>query len=98
MLILSEHSIITMASDERGPAAPALSPRNGHYIDPSGRYTMNFSNHGIFHPSYSNPNAIFDHEMNINDGDATNDNSTSDSFMGSPDSVDTYVLSSREAR
>ena len=94
MLIFSEQSIITMASGERDSATPASSPRTGHSSGAPGHYALNSPNQGIFNPSDSNPNATFDHKMTTNDGNATNDNSRSDNFMGSPDSVDTYSTES----
>ena len=83
-----------MASGERGSAAPASSACNGHFSDAPGHFVVNFPNQGIFHPSDSNPNATLDHKMTTNDGNAPNGNSTSDSFMGSSDSVDTYSTES----
>ena len=38
-----------MVSNERGPATPVSSPRNGHSSDAPGHYTVNSTNQGIFH-------------------------------------------------
>ena len=94
MLIFLEQSIITMASGEMGSAAPASSACNGHFSDAPGHFVVKFPTQGIFHPSDSNPYATLDHKMTRNDGNAPNGNSTSDSFMGSLDSVDTYSTES----